>query len=130
MLVAILAGFFLFFGFSEQTTTLYIDNIQEGIALEIVDKGQRKDALVVVEKMKKETKRYYKSTSVNSKSLVKSLTKEQVVPDAEFNAIFEELNKKRAEYQNNMLGFKSELKQHLSREKWEKVFTAAGKEKS
>lgn len=129
MLAAILAGFLFYFGFHHDVNTnQYIDNLQQGIQTELSDKAQKSEALAVIKKMKEETKIYFKSTKESSASLVKELTKEQIVPDAEFASAFDQLNTDRATYQKKMLALRGELKKKISRDNWEKIFTAAGKE--
>lgn len=99
-----------------------IDQMHDNIKDRIVDESTRKAALGVVDSMKDTTKDYAKADNDGEKELLKLIqqygtTTEQL--QSHLDASYEQ----RVEYQQQMLVLRFELKNKLSREQWEKVFS-------
>ena len=99
-----------------------IDQMKDNIKAEIVDEGTRKDALAIVKTMEATSKEYEKADKKDEKELLE-LIQGYESTTAELKRIMDASFKQRVEYQQAMLALRFELKDKLTQEQWEKIFT-------
>jgi hypothetical protein len=89
---------------------------------QVMPKGdEQKEALATLKTVKKRTQAHNKQI----KKTFKGLTKEFEVHDAsgdDINRMWSEFYSERKLYDSDMLDLRFELKEHISRDEWEKIF--------
>lgn len=99
-----------------------IDQMKDNVKHQISDETVRKAALDVVERLEDTAKDYGKTDSKDEKALLK-LIQDFDSPAADLKANMDASFQQRLAYQKEMIVLRSELKDQLSREQWENVFS-------
>ena len=121
MLIATLIAL-LFLGSGANMMLDGIDQTKDNIKAAIVEESTRKAALDIVDKLEDTAKDYAKADSEDEKELLK-LIQQYETTTAELQNNLDASFQQRIQYQQEMLALRFELKDKLSREQWDKVFT-------
>lgn len=122
MLIATLLAL-LFLGSGANMMLDGIDQTKDNIKAAIVEESTRKAALDIVDKLEDTAKDYAKADSEDEKELLK-LIQQYETTTAELQNNLDASFQQRIQYQQEMLALRFELKDKLSREQWDKVFSS------
>lgn len=122
MLIATLIAL-LFLGSGANMMLDGIDQTKDNIKAAIVEESTRKAALDIVDKLEDTAKDYAKADSDDEKELLK-LIQQYETTTAELQNNLDASFQQRIQYQQEMLALRFELKDKLSREQWDKVFSS------
>lgn len=122
MLIATLIAL-LFLGSGANMMLDGIDQTKDNIKAAIVEESTRKAALDIVDKLEDTAKDYAKADSEDEKELLK-LIQQYETTTAELQNNLDASFQQRIQYQQEMLALRFELKDKLSREQWDKVFSS------
>ncbi len=120
MLVALLTAL-LFLGGSSALSSGMISDAQDNVKQIMAKNDQRKAALNVLKQMEKRTKAQNKITNKFSKQLGKALSDHDFAIE-DFDRMWDDYHKDRSSFQRDLIDLRFELKEHISREEWEKLF--------
>lgn len=121
MLIATLIAL-LFLGSGANMMLDGIDQMKHNVKSEIVDESARKAALDVVDRLEDTAKDYAMADNNDEKELIK-LIQDYGSSTADLKANMDASYQQRVQFQKDMLALRFELKDKLSREQWEKVFS-------
>lgn len=121
MLIATLVAL-LFLGSGANMMLDGIDQMKDNIKASIIDDSSRKAALNVVEKLEDTAKDYADADSDDEKELLK-LIQQYATTTAELQKNMDASYDRRIQYQQETLALRFELKDKLSHEQWDKVFS-------
>jgi len=99
-----------------------IDQTKGNVKSEIIDESVREAALDVVKKLEDTVKDYAKADGKDEKELIK-LIQDYGSSTAVLKANMDASYQQRIQFQKEMIALRFELKDKLSREQWEKVFS-------
>lgn len=121
MLIALMTILFLGGG----TTGLldFIGGIEDSIEFVMEKDDRRKGALATVKEMKKRTKARNKQVKKSRKELSKVLADPEAT-EADINATWETFYAEVESYNADMLDLRFELRDRLTRDEWQQVFSA------
>jgi len=125
MLIATLIAL-LFMGSGANWMLDGIDQLQDNLKSKISDDNVRKTALDVADKMEDTAKDYAKADSKDVKELI-SLIEQYDSSVTDIQEHMEASFQKRLEYQAKITALRFELKDKLSRDQWNKVFSGDNK---
>lgn len=121
MLIATLVTL-LFLGSGASVMLDSIDQMHDNIKSEIVDDITRKAALEIVATMEDTTKDFADADSDGEQELLK-LIQQYETTTAELQSNLDAAYEKRIQYQQEMLALRFKLKDQLTREQWDKIFS-------
>jgi hypothetical protein len=121
MLIALFA--ILFLGGSDTAMLDYIADTQETVKVVMDKDDRRKEVLATLKAMEKRSNAQNKMVKRTSKDLSKSLFSEEGT-DADIDTTWDAYFAERAVYNHDMLDLRFQLKDQLTREEWQQVFTA------
>jgi len=121
MLIATLIAL-LFLGSGANFMLDGLDQTKDNVKHQISDDSVREAALVVVKRLEDTAKDYAKADGKDEKALLK-LIQDFDSSAAEVKANMDASFQQRLAYQKEMIALRFELKDKLSREQWEKVFS-------
>jgi len=121
MLIATLVAL-LFLGSGASMMIDGIDQTKDSIKSEIVDESARKAALDIVEKLE-DTARDYAKADANDEKVLLKLVQQYGTTNADLKNNMDASYQNRLQYQQQMLALRFELKDKLTREQWDKVFS-------
>jgi hypothetical protein len=101
----------------------YIADTQDEVKLVMEKDDRQKEALATLKTMKKSTDARNKMVKSASKDMSKALLNEEG-SDAEIDAIWDTYFSQRADYNQEMLDLRYQLKDQMTREEWQQVFAA------
>lgn len=99
-----------------------IDQTRASIEAEVGDASARKAALGIVERAEDTSKDYAKADSEHEQQLLELIWRHETTAD-ELQQHLGAAYEKRIHYQQQMLALRFELKDQLTREQWEKIFS-------
>ena len=99
-----------------------IDHMKDNIKSGIAEESARKAALDIVDRLEDATKDYTDADSDDEKELLKLIQQYETTTE-ELKTNMDASYQQRIKYQQEMLVLRFELKNKLSREQWEKVFS-------
>jgi hypothetical protein len=121
MLIALFT--ILFLGGSDTGMLDFIADTQDEVKLVMEKDDRQKEALATLKTMKKLTDGHNKMVKGASKDLSNTLSTDEGT-DAEIDAIWDTYFSQRADYNQEMLGLRYQLKDQMTREEWQQVFAA------
>ncbi len=121
MLVALYTIFFLGGGFSFAISDL-LDDIEQTTKTVVVNDEQKKEALGTIKAMKTLLKDHQKSIGEISKPMGKELA-ENPLRNAEVDKLWDQYIDLSSDIMRDMVELRFQLKDQLSREEWEQVFS-------
>ena len=101
----------------------FIANTQDEVKLVMEKDDRQKEALATLKTMKKSTDARNKMVKSTSKDLSKALLDDDE-SYAEIDAIWDTYFSQRADYNREMLDLRYQLKDQMTREEWQQVFSA------
>jgi hypothetical protein len=122
MLIATLIAL-LFLGSGTNMMLDGIDQMKDNIIDTIADESARKAALDVVEKLEDTANDYAEADSDDENELLQ-LIQQYETTTADLQKNMDASFDRRIQYQQEMLALRFELKDKLSREQWDKVFSS------
>jgi len=127
MLIATLVAL-LFLGSGANMMLDGIDHMKDSIKAGITDESARKAALDTVEQLEDTAKNYSNADGKDEKELLK-LIQQYETTTADLKNNLDASYQQCLQYQKEMLALRFELKDKLTREQWEKVFSIDKPEK-
>ncbi len=120
MLIALLT--ILLFGGGNTAGLLYdLNDLQKQVKTVVTEDPGRSEALDVVKAMKQRNKEHAKLIKSTVKELDTAL-EEHAVPDTELDVIYDGYMPSVTAYHRDLIDFRFELKEHVSREEWAAIF--------
>ena len=119
MLIALFTIMIL--GGSSTAALAYIADTRDNVKIVMVKEDRQKEALSTLKAMKKRTNARNKQVKRASKDIYKALRQENINTadiDAIWTGYFAEID----QYNHDMLDLRWELKEHINREEWQKIF--------
>jgi hypothetical protein len=121
MLIALFT--LLFLGGSQTGVLDFIADTQDTVKV-VMEKGDRREeALASLKAMKKISSTHNKMVKNATKDINKTLSN-AAATDADIDAIWEDYFSHRATYNQDMLDLRYQLKDQMTREEWQQVFSA------
>jgi len=121
MLIATMIAL-LFLGSGANMMLDDIDQMKDNVKSEIVDESARKAALDVVDRLEDTAKDYAKADGKDEKELIK-LIQDYGSSTADLKANMDASYQQRVQFQKEMIALRFALKDKLSREQWDKIFS-------
>ena len=121
MLIATMIAL-LFLGSGANMMLDGIDQMKDNVKSEIVDESARKAALDVVDRLEDTAKDYAKADGKDEKELIK-LIQDYGSSTADLKANMDASYQQRVQFQKEMIALRFALKDKLSREQWDKIFS-------
>jgi hypothetical protein len=121
MLIALFT--ILFLGGSSTGMLDYIADSQDTVKVVMEKDDRRKDALGTLKAMKKRTNAHNKIVKRTSRDMNKALSNDAVT-DADIDAIWDVYFQQRETYDIDMLDLRYQLRDQMTREEWQQVFSA------
>jgi hypothetical protein len=121
MLIALFT--FLILGGSQTGMLNYIADTQDTIKVVVESDDRREEALAILKAMKNVESAQNKVVKSVSKDLNETLLSDAAT-DADIDAIWEDYFSQRESYDVDMLDLRYQLKDQLTREEWQQVFSA------
>jgi len=121
MLIATMIAL-LFLGSGANMMLDGIDQMKDNVKSEIVDESARKAALDVVDRLEDTAKDYAKADGKDEKELI-DLIQDYGSSTAELKANMDASYQQRVQFQKEMIALRFALKDKLSREQWENIFS-------
>jgi hypothetical protein len=121
MLIALFT--ILFLGGSSTGTLDYIADTQDTVKVVMEKDDRRKEALGTLKAMKKRTNAHNKMVKRTSRDMNKALSNDAVT-DADIDAIWDVYFQQRETYDIDMLDLRYQLRDQMTREEWQQVFSA------
>ena len=121
MLIATMIAL-LFLGSGANMMLDDIDQMKDNVKSEIVDESARKAALDVVDRLEDTAKDYAKADGKDEKELI-DLIQDYGSSTAELKANMDASYQQRVQFQKEMIALRFALKDKLSREQWDKIFS-------
>lgn len=119
MLIALFT--ILFLGGSATGMLDFIADTQDTVKVVMEKDDRRKEALVTLKEMKKQTNARNKMVKRASKDMSKTLSSDEVT-EADIDVVWDAYFSQRAAYDLEILDLRFQLKDQLTREEWEQVF--------
>ena len=120
MLIALFT--ILFLGQTSSALLGEISDVQDSVKLVMPKNDQRKAAQGILKQMEKATEARNKQLGKSSKQLNKALADHEFDP-IEIDRMWSEYHETRKNFQMKMIDLRFELKEHISREEWEEIFS-------
>jgi septal ring factor EnvC (AmiA/AmiB activator) len=120
MLIALFT--ILFLGQTSSTLLGEISDVQDSIKVVMPKNDQRKAAQGILKQMEKATEAHNKQLGKSSKQLNKALADHEF-DASEIDRMWSEYHETRKSFQMRMIDLRFELKEHISREEWEEIFS-------
>jgi hypothetical protein len=121
MLIALFTIFFL--GGSSTAMLDYVADTQDIVKVVMEKDDRRKETLGTLKVMKKRVNAHNKLVKRTLKDLNKTLTSDEVT-DADIDAIWDTYSSARAAYNQDVLDLRYQLRDQMTREEWQQVFSA------
>jgi hypothetical protein len=99
-----------------------IADTQDEVKLVMEKDDRQKEALGTLKSMKKRTDGHNKMVKGSSKDMSKILSGDELT-DADIDTIWDTYSTQRAAYNNEMLDLRYQLKDQMTREEWQQVFS-------
>jgi len=122
MLIALFT--ILFLGQTSGALLGEISDVQDSVKLVMPKNDQRKAAQGILKQMEKATEGYNKQLGKSSKQLNKALADHEF-DASEIDRMWSEYHETRKSFQLKMIDLRFELKEHISREEWEEIFSGS-----
>ena len=100
----------------------FIADTQDAVKVVIESDDRRKEVLATLKETKKRTDAHNKMVKRTSKDMNKILSSDEVT-DADIETIWEAYFAQRAAYNQDMLDLRFQLKDQMTREEWQEVFS-------
>ncbi len=112
----------LFLGGSATGMLNYIADTQDAVKVVMEKDDRRKEALGTLKTMKKRAASHNKMVKRTSKDMIKTLSSDEVT-EADIDTVWDAYFSQRAAYDVDMLDLRYQLRDQMTREEWQQVFS-------
>jgi len=112
----------LFLGGSATGMLNYIADTQDAVKVVMEKDDRRKEALGTLKTMKKRAASHNKMVKRTSKDMIKTLSSDEVT-QADIDTVWDAYFSQRAAYNVDMLNLRYQLRDQMTREEWQQVFS-------
>ena len=128
MLIVLLIGIFLSAGSGSIPGQNFIDSLNSHLKKNMAASDQKKEILTLVDDMENELKDFSKKLKSSGK-IIEELNRDHAANREDFEKVLDELNASRAMTQQNILEIRFKIKERMTREKWEEIFSSSQRER-